>query len=192
MSLENDLDYGVGLQRRQNYNSHLITNTGDGWDGQRCLLCNRRGGVDLSFNVCMGKASPLVPQSLMFSYFTQVNRHRCINSFYGQDKEHDCSDWTLNDWAVALGGETGELMNNLKKIRRGDNDFAIPTPNTFKKGMAVPTDEAREKCLMELADIITYADLMVTMLGSTTAEVLTKKFNEVSLRVNYNATSKVL
>ena len=31
-----------------------------------------------------------------------------------------CLDWTLADWSNAIAGETGEMCNLIKKIRRGD------------------------------------------------------------------------
>jgi NTP pyrophosphatase (non-canonical NTP hydrolase) len=75
------------------------------------------------------------------------------------------TEWTLADWSNALAGETGELCNLIKKIRRGDN---IDSKEVGK----------------ELADIVIYADLLASQLGLDMSECLREKFNEVSDRVH--------
>jgi len=74
-------------------------------------------------------------------------------------------EWTLSDWSNALAGETGELCNWIKKIRRGDK---------------VDVAEAGK----ELADIVIYADLLAEELGLNLADCIRSKFNEVSERVH--------
>lgn len=77
-----------------------------------------------------------------------------------------CRDeWSLADWSNALAGETGELCNWIKKIRRGDN---IDLAEVGK----------------ELADIVIYADLLADKLGLSLSDCITSKFNEVSERVH--------
>lgn len=79
-------------------------------------------------------------------------------------------NWKIEDWALALAGEVGELCNVLKKVKRGD--FLL--------------DDARKaECCKELADIIMYAQLGIKCLGSDTGEVIRSKFEEVSKRINY-------
>lgn len=55
------------------------------------------------------------------------------------------SDWDLYDWLVALGGEVGEALDEIKKVRR--RDFTL--------------DENRENIAKELADVITYNDILM-------------------------------
>jgi NTP pyrophosphatase (non-canonical NTP hydrolase) len=74
-------------------------------------------------------------------------------------------EWNLADWSNALAGETGELCNIVKKIRRGDD---IDVKDAGK----------------ELADIVIYADLLATQLGLDLSECIVQKFNEVSDRVH--------
>jgi NTP pyrophosphatase (non-canonical NTP hydrolase) len=103
-------------------------------------------------------------EPLSFARFQALNRRRCAEAF------PTCADWTLNDWAVALVGEAGEMCNVLKKIRRGD----------------FPLDARRADLLKELADIITYADLIMSKLeGDTETEVI-EKFVEVSRRQQWD------
>ena len=74
-----------------------------------------------------------------------------------------CEDWNTSDWYLSLVGETGELGNLLKKIRRGDD---IDIKEVGK----------------EIADIVTYADILATHLGLDLGECVREKFNEVSDR----------
>lgn len=100
---------------------------------------------------------------LTFSQFQERNARRCREAF---DKDlHD-----VPFFAVAIAGEAGEMCNVIKKVMRGD----------------FPLESVREEVLAELADVITYCDLMITKLGADTDTVIMKKFNEVSKRRNYN------
>jgi len=81
---------------------------------------------------------------MSFDEFQEVNALRCATKF------PSCDDWTLNDWAVAISGEVGELCNILKKNRRGDRAYSLEGAH----GSAT-----RREILKELADVITYADL---------------------------------
>ena len=85
-------------------------------------------------------------------------------------KEKDGSDWSLSDWMTAVSGETGELANVVKKIRRGD--FTI--------------DEARQSLADEAADIVTYLDIFCNNAGINLGKAVMEKFNRVSLRVDSN------
>lgn len=75
-----------------------------------------------------------------------------------------CQDWTLADWSNAIAGETGEMCNLIKKIRRGDNVDV--------------QDVGRE-----LADIVIYADILADKLGLNLSDCIQQKFNEVSDRI---------
>jgi NTP pyrophosphatase (non-canonical NTP hydrolase) len=76
-------------------------------------------------------------------------------------------DWSLADWACAAAGEMGELCNKIKKLRRGED---------------IPTKEIAD----EIADTITYLDLLADKLNISLPEAIRSKFNEVSDRVNSN------
>lgn len=111
-----------------------------------------------------------------FSEFQSMSAERSRKAF------PTCGDWTLNDWAVALSGEVGELCNLLKKDRRGlatDERYDLDGP--FK-------ESARQAVIEELADVITYADLMLSELGADTGEAVLTKFNEVSRRIGWPPT----
>lgn len=76
----------------------------------------------------------------------------------------DGSDWSLNDWAVALVGEAGEACNVLKKIRRGD----------------MTLEEARPMLKQEFADVVIYLDLLAKQAGINLGEAIIETFNAKS------------
>lgn len=77
--------------------------------------------------------------------------------------------WALDQWTNALAGETGELCNLAKKVGRG-------LPNDPSE------DDAREDLAFELADIVTYCDIIAHKLGVDLGEYVRQKFNIVSER----------
>ena len=94
-----------------------------------------------------------------FKKLTEANLVRCEESF------HPLESWSPTDWATAVAGETGEMCNLVKKMRRGDS---------------IPVEEVGK----ELADIVIYADLLASRLGLDLSDCIVQKFNEVSDRVN--------
>lgn len=89
----------------------------------------------------------------------EINAERC--KAFG----HTVNSWSPTDWACALAGETGELCNLIKKMRRGDR---------------VGIDDVAK----EAADIVIYLDLLCTRLEIDLEAAIVNKFNEVSDRVN--------
>lgn len=104
----------------------------------------------------------LVP--LTFEHFRIQNLKRCEAVF------HPISHWGLFDWSIAMIGEFGEAMNVVKKIRRIQNG-TDPIDSIAKL-----YDDLAE----EIADAVTYADLLLTSQGYRLDEELVKKFNKVS------------
>lgn len=105
------------------------------------------------------KPEKVVTTSLSFAKLREVNSARCSKDIRALDS------WTPLEWGGALAGETGELCNFLKKMRRGEK--------IDKKELA-----------HELADIITYADLLAATLDIDLGEAVKEKFNIVSKRWN--------
>ncbi len=81
--------------------------------------------------------------------------------------EPDGSDWKLSAWCNAVCGELGETANIIKKIERGD--FTL--------------EEAKEELGKEIADVLTYLDILAFRAGIDLGQVTISKFNEVSERV---------
>lgn len=99
---------------------------------------------------------------LTFKQFQRRNAERCRVAF-------DPDLHTVEFFMIAIAGETGEMCNLYKKVMRGD--FSLETQRT--------------EILNELADIITYCDLLITKLGADTEDVLIDKFRTVSKRRGY-------
>ena len=77
------------------------------------------------------------------------------------------SDWSPAQWLQAMVGEVGEYANIRKKFERGDLTEA----------------EFRTAAGKELADVVTYLDILAFQLGIDLGEATRLKFNEVSDRV---------
>lgn len=82
----------------------------------------------------------------------------------------DGSDWSPSQWLQAVVGEIGEYANIRKKFDRGDIDEL----------------KFKELAGHELADAITYLDILAAQLGIDLGDVIIKKFNIVSNRVGSN------
>lgn len=110
-------------------------------------------------------------KSLSFASLRRANTERLPLFKNGKGetahKMRDGSDWSRSDWLEAITGELGEYANKSKKFRRGDisqAEFLV---------------EARR----ELADVVTYVDLLAFRLGIDLGDAVREKFNEVSNRV---------
>jgi NTP pyrophosphatase (non-canonical NTP hydrolase) len=79
----------------------------------------------------------------------------------------DGSDWSLGEWCNAVTGELGELANVIKKVKRGD----------------LTLDEARSSMADEMADVLTYLDLLAYRAGIDLGAATQDKWNRVSVRV---------
>lgn len=100
---------------------------------------------------------------------SKTNRARCARWHAGGE------EWTAADWAVALAGETGELCNMVKKVRRHEtgvvHDKTYNTPD-------MPTIMANIKD--EIADVFLYLDLLADHFGLELMDCIAPKFNRVS------------
>jgi NTP pyrophosphatase (non-canonical NTP hydrolase) len=80
----------------------------------------------------------------------------------------DGSDWSPSQWGQAVTGEWGEYANVRKKFERGD----------------MSEDEFKIAAGKELADVITYLDILAFRLGIDLGDAVIQKFNEVTERVS--------
>ena len=104
--------------------------------------------------------------SLTFDELRKANIRRLpdFGKHFPGDGTHGLYDWSPTDWGCALAGETGELCNLLKKVRRGE-------PITI------------ESIAKEMADIQTYLDLLAARLNIDLAAATIAKFNEKSREI---------
>lgn len=79
----------------------------------------------------------------------------------------DGSNWTPAQWLQAAVGELGEYANVRKKYERGD----------------FTTDEFLTMAANELADFVTYVDILAYRLGIDLGQAVLAKWNAVSKRM---------
>jgi NTP pyrophosphatase (non-canonical NTP hydrolase) len=107
--------------------------------------------------------------ALTFDAFRAANVARCLK-WHPEGLE----SWSPSDWLTAVTGELGELAS-LLKMRNRERD-GLPG-NKFS-----PTDR---QVADELADVLTYLDLLAATLGVDLGRAAAQKFNEVSERVGF-------
>lgn len=111
--------------------------------------------------------------ALTFSRLREQNLSRVQRWHPGFPKEYGDSDgWTGGDWGNAMAGEAGEACNIIKKLRRAEEGF--------KGVLDKPSDGLKEALALELADLVTYADLVAAFYGIDLGEAVARKFNAVS------------
>jgi NTP pyrophosphatase (non-canonical NTP hydrolase) len=108
-------------------------------------------------------------EALTFDAFRAANVARCL-------KWHPAGieSWSPSDWLTAVTGELGELAS-LLKMRNRERD-GLPG-NKFS-----PT---QKQIADEIADVVTYLDLLAHVLGVDLGRAAATKFNEVSERVGF-------
>jgi len=108
-------------------------------------------------------------QPLTFEQVHAVNTARCRR--WHKD---EISPWTGADWATALGGECGEALNIVKKLRRLE---------TFPPDTGQPDGtpaELADALADELADVFLYLDLLAYHYGIDLVYAIVRKFNRKS------------
>lgn len=108
---------------------------------------------------------------LSFRQLREANVKRCEESF------HPLTSWSPSDWATAMAGECGEACNVIKKLRR-----MAPTPEEAGE-VALSYGVWVSQLEDELADLVTYADLLAARFNIDLGQAVTRKFAEVSDRV---------
>ena len=108
-------------------------------------------------------------KQLTFAEFREANVDRCLK-WHPQGLK----SWSPSDWLTAVTGELGELAS-LLKMRNRERD-GIPG-NKFS-----PSDK---QVADELADVLTYLDLLAAALDIDLGRAAATKFNEVSERVGF-------
>lgn len=110
-------------------------------------------------------------ESLTFARVRHVNVSRCERWHQGD------SGWTAADWATAFGGEVGEALNIVKKLRRAECSM----PGAFD-----PDNEQLLAALAdEVADVFLYLDLLAAHYGIDVGEAVAAKFNRTSDRYGF-------
>jgi NTP pyrophosphatase (non-canonical NTP hydrolase) len=132
----------------------------------RCYCTRFRGGHDKTVRCDLFNDRSLTFDALRTANVTRLplfkNKHGAL-----AHSKTDGSDWSPAQWLQAVVGELGEYANLRKKFERGDIDHI-----TF-----------RIEAARELADVVTYLDILAAQLGIDLGEATVANFNEVSRRV---------
>lgn len=115
---------------------------------------------------------------LTFAELRRVNVQRCESVF------HRLADWSPNDWGCAVGGELGELLNLMKKLRRASDKIGKFDLNDER--LWLEAGVTREQIAHELADTAIYLDLLAAIFCVDLGEAIREKFNIVSERRGSN------
>lgn len=116
-------------------------------------------------------------KGLSFRALREANVTRC-KRWHPGFLSGDADEWTGADWSNAMCGEAGETANVVKKLRRVETGTA-PGPDDPSP------DRLKEMLADELADTVTYADLLAAHYGIDLAEAVARKFNRVSERQGF-------
>lgn len=111
--------------------------------------------------------------SLTFKQFSEANRKRCDESFLPVD------EFSPDELGNALAGECGEVCNVIKKIGRLTRGLPIPSKDKGKTHSCFVSELSGE-----IADVLTYLDLLAQGFDIDLEEALRDKFNAVSLEAN--------
>ena len=116
--------------------------------------------------------------SLTFNDLREANTTRCNEHFHALDA------WSGAEWGNAMAGEYGEVAEDLLQVVLKFMS-TLKACDTLKKALRqLETDEdfgkLRSRLSLELADVITYADLIAARFDINLGEAVKEKFNEVS------------
>ena len=111
---------------------------------------------------------------LTFNVLREANKARLpqFKNALGEraHSKDDGSNWSPAQWLQAVVGELGEYANLRKKYERGD----------------ITLDVFQLEAKKELADVVTYLDILANQLDIDLGIAIREKFNEVSKRVGSN------
>jgi NTP pyrophosphatase (non-canonical NTP hydrolase) len=111
-------------------------------------------------------------ESLTFSELRRVNEDRAKTWHQG-----GLSEWSLNDWGIAMVGEAGEVAGALKKLKRLRDQIA-------SNNNPVTEEVALQNLWTEIGDTLVYLDLLATVSGTTLEKCVVETFNRISVREN--------
>lgn len=104
------------------------------------------------------------------------------------DSSIENGSWTISDWTMAMCGEVGEASEAYLQLAM--TSAAGHAADTAKKIRRVETgtrndgdpelEVLKEKYLIELADVVIYAQLCAAKQGKDIGEYIVKKFNATS------------
>jgi len=85
-------------------------------------------------------------------------------------KKTQKKDFDLKYFALGLGGEVGEVQNEIKKLERDDNNIL--------------TEKRKENILLELGDVMWYLSGILNNLNTTIDEILELNIEKLNVCKN--------
>jgi NTP pyrophosphatase (non-canonical NTP hydrolase) len=110
---------------------------------------------------------------MTFRQFAEANRARCESP---EGFNHSLGSWSLSDWMVAVAGEVGEAANVVKKLNRCRD--GIPGNTASESDLYAALGD-------EIADAVTYLDLIAQSQGFSLEDLILDKFNRKSASIGY-------
>ncbi len=107
---------------------------------------------------------------LTFEQFSDINRRRCESYNGFGESLQPSSKYTEAHWALSIASEAGEVAD------------AILGWSGLKRSKA---DKTKEDVGRELADVVTYCDLLASKLGFRLSHLIVAKFNEINQRCGF-------
>ena len=117
---------------------------------------------------------------ISFNAFAKINMER--HKDWPTEPHVSVDEWSLNEWAVAIAEETGELCGAVKRLNRFKAGYKIKRRKSRIESEAEGVANIKE----EIGGIMTYLDLMAQTLGLTLEECIRDTFNEVSEREGFH------
>jgi NTP pyrophosphatase (non-canonical NTP hydrolase) len=132
-----------------------------------------RRNCDHFYDCLASHAEYVAPEPFTFSGFAAANRARCESAL---GFNHRLDSWSLSDWFTAAMGELGEAANIAKKLNRVRD--GIP-------GNDLTEDQLRVKLRSEVADTVTYLDLLAQSQGFALGDAIRETFDAKSRTIGY-------
>lgn len=125
-----------------------------------CYECARRHEKEYPED---GECWPWNKEPVNFDALRELNIERCEAK---DGFKHNLLSWSPTDWGCAMGGECGEALNLIKKLRRGEEIDPVQIGK-------------------EIADVVIYADLLAARLGLRLGDLVRMKFNQKSRDIGW-------
>ena len=89
-----------------------------------------------------------------------------INQYHEIQKKTELQPFTIQYMALGLGGEVGEVQNEIKKLQRDDNN--------------VLTDDRKNKIITEMGDCLWYMTGICNRLNVTLEDIMVNSINKLN------------
>lgn len=89
-----------------------------------------------------------------------------LKNYKELQQKSEFKKFNLNYYAIGLGGEIGEVLNEIKKLHRDDNDHL--------------TELRKKNIILELGDCLWYIQGLCNKLNITLEDVINNNINKIT------------